>query len=121
MACWLDQLLTDKVGKIGEDVPPSEFTHIIDLNRIKHNFPVFDIMATKEDEIYVFSIKARKKYGKGGKLNPCYNVLSGKTISRKYKKALDLFTTMGHDIETIHYCFMIIPLEEDQSCIYYWG
>jgi hypothetical protein len=82
---------------------------------------VFDIMAKKDGEVYVFSIKARKKYGKGRKLNPCYNVLSGKTISRKYKKALDLFTAMGHNIHTIHYCFMIVPLEKDKDCIYYWG
>jgi hypothetical protein len=110
------------LGKIGEDVPKSEFTDVKNLNDIKSNFPVFDIIAKKNNEIYVFSVKARKRYGKDGKINPCYNILSGsKTISRKYKKALDAFTDMGYDINAIHYCFLVCPLEENKDCIYYWG
>ena len=35
------------LGKIGEDVPQNEFTDIKNLNDIKHNFPVFDIIAKK--------------------------------------------------------------------------
>ena len=67
-------------------------TDIKNLNDIKHNFPVFYIIAKKDDEIYVFSAKARKRYGANGKINPCYNILSGrKTIPRKYKKALVSF------------------------------
>jgi len=110
------------LGKIGEDIPQNEFTDIINLNDIKHNFPVFDIMSKKDEEVYVFSVKARKRYGKNGKINPRYNILSGsKTISRKYKKALDIFTDMGYDIHKIHYCFLICPLEENKPCVYYWG
>lgn len=110
------------LGKIGEDVPQNEFTDIKNLNDIKHNFPVFDIIAKKDGEIYVFSAKARKRYGANGKINPCYNILSGsKTISRKYKKALVSFIEMGYDINKIHYCFLICPLEENKTCNYYWG
>jgi len=96
------------IGKIGEDLPRSEFTDIQNLNDIKHNFPIFDIIGKKDDEIYVFSVKARKKYGENLKLNPNYNILSGKdgAISRKYKKALDNLTEMGYDTTLIHYCFL---------------
>lgn len=122
MTSLLEKASKQILGKIGEDIPQSEFTDIMNLNNIKHNFPVFDIIAKKDGEVYVFSAKARKRYGANGKINPCYNILSGsKTISRKYKKALDAFTEMGHDINKIHYCFLVCPLEENKSCIYYWG
>lgn len=118
----LEKISKQILGKIGEDLPQSEFTDIKNLNVIKNNFPIFDIIAKKEGEVYVFSAKARKRYGANGKINPCYNILSGsKTISRKYKKALEAFTEMGHDINKIHYCFLICPLEENKACIYYWG
>ena len=121
-ASSLETLSNQILGRIGEDIPPSEFTDITNLNSIKHNFPVFDIIATKDDEVYVFSIKARKRYGANGKLNSCYNILYGsKTMARRYKKALDAFTEMGHDISRIHYCFLVCPLEENKPCMYYWG
>jgi hypothetical protein len=110
------------LGEIGEDMPPCEFTDIQNLNNIKPNFPIFDIIARKNGEIYVFSAKARNRYGANGKLNPCYNILSGGNIlTRKYKKALEYLTEMGHDIDKIHYCFLVCPLEENKSCVYYWG
>jgi hypothetical protein len=91
MSSSLENISKQILGKIGEDIPQSDFTDIKNLNDIKHNFPVFDIIAKKGDEIYVFSAKARKRYRINGKINPCYNILSGsKTISRKYKKALEL-------------------------------
>jgi hypothetical protein len=122
MSSSLENISKQILGKIGEDIPQSDFTDIKNLNDIKHNFPVFDIIAKKGDEIYVFSAKARKRYRINGKINPCYNILSGsKTISRKYKKALDAFTEMGHDINKIHYCFLVCPLEENKTCMYYWG
>jgi hypothetical protein len=118
----LEKLSNQILGQIGEDIPQSEFTDIKNLNSIKHNFPVFDLIAKKDDEVYVFSVKARKRYGASGKLNSCYNILYGsKTMARKYKKALDAFTEIGHDINTIHYCFLVCPLEENKPCMYYWG
>ena len=122
MSSSLENISKQIIGKIGEDIPQSDFTDIKNLNDIKHNFPVFDIIAKKDDEIYVFSVKARKRYGVNGKINPCYNILSGsKIISRKYKKALDAFREMGYDINKIHYCFLVCPLEENKTCMYYWG
>jgi len=122
MPLSLEDLTNDILGRIGEDLPQSEFTDVKNLNDIKHNFPVFDIIAKKDGEVYVFSVKARKRYGANGKINPCYNILAGsKSISRKYTKALDAFKEMGYDINKIHYCFLVCPLEENKSCIYYWG
>ncbi len=122
MANSLEFLTRQIIGKIGEDVPPSEFTDILHLNNIRHNFPVFDIIAKKDGEVYAFSVKARKRYGKDGKINPCYNILYGSNIiTRKYKKALDIFSELDYDISNIHYCFLIAPIEENKDCIYYWG
>lgn len=110
------------LGNIGEDLPNSVFTDIQNLNDIKHNFPVFDVLAKKDGETYVFSVKARKRFGQNGKLNPCYNILYGhKTMSRKYQKALTYLTEMGYDTTKIHYCFLVAPLEENKPCVYYWG
>jgi len=110
------------LGNIGEDLPNSEFTDIQNLNAVKHNFPVFDILAKKDGEVYVFSVKARKRFGQNGKINPCYNILYGSaTMSRKYQKALTYLTDMGYDTTKIRYCFLVAPLEEDKDCIYYWG
>jgi hypothetical protein len=122
MTTFIENLPKHIIGKIGEDIPSSEFTDIKNLNDIKPNFPVFDIIAKKDNEVYVFSAKARKHYGKDGKINKCYNILSGsKTISNTYKKALDAFKEMDYDINTIHYCFLVCPLEENKDCVYYWG
>jgi hypothetical protein len=118
----MENLSRDILGKIGEDLPQNDFVDVKNLNNIKHNFPIFDIIAKKDEEIYVFSAKARKRYMLNGKINPYYNILSGgKNISKKFKKAIDIFTELGYDINKIHYCFLICPLEENKSCIYYWG
>lgn len=58
------------------------------MNDVRHNFPVFDIIAKKDGEIYAFSAKARNRYGANGKINSCYHMLYGKNIQRKYKKHL---------------------------------
>lgn len=118
----LRTLSKNTLGKIGEDLPPTdEFMDIINLNNIYPNFPVFDIIAKKNEEVYVFSAKARLRYGINGKLNEIYNILTGENLSSKYKKALNLFTEMNYDINKIHYCFLVCPLEENKPCIYYWG
>ena len=122
MSSLLDNVSKKILGKIGEDIPESEFTNIQNLNERIHNFPVFDIIAYKDGEVYVFSAKARKLYSANGKINSRYNILYGKTvISRKYKKALDEFKKMGLDINKIHYCFLLCPIEENKPCVYYWG
>jgi hypothetical protein len=106
------------LGHIGETLPNSEFRIICNLNTIKPNFPVFDILAEKDGDIYAFSVKARKRYGQNGKVNPCYNLLTG-GMARKFKKALDALSEMGYP--TVRYCFLVAPLEEDTICTWYWG
>jgi hypothetical protein len=32
-----------------------------------------------------------------------------------------LLHTLFYDIEKIHYCFLVVPLEENKECVYYWG
>ena len=117
----MNNLSKHKLGKFGENVPLSEFTDIKNLNDYKSNFPIFDLIGKKGIDIFVFSVKARKRHGNNGKLNSNYNILSGKNLSSKYKKSLDLFTEMGLDIYLIHYCFLIVPIQKKQECIWYWG
>ena len=118
----VSQLPKNIIGDIGEDLPLSDFTNVRNLNSIHPNFPGFDMIAEKDGETYVFSIKCRKKYGANGKLNSAYNICNhATTFGRKIKKALDLLTTMGYDIALLHYCFLVAPLEEDKDCVYYWG
>lgn len=123
MPSILDSATNMLLGKIGEDLPVTdEFSEVVNLNTIQHNFPFFDIIAKKNDEIYVFSVKARKRNGGNGKLNPCYHLHHGSdVIARKFKKAADLLAKMGHDVAKIHYCFMVVPIEENTRCSYYWG
>jgi hypothetical protein len=110
------------LGIIGEDLPVSEFTDIINLNTLHHNFPIFDHLAKKDNEIYVFSTKARKRLGANGKMNASYNILyNSSSIQRKFQKAVGLLKKYGYPVETIHYCFLVAPLEENCDCKYYWG
>ena len=65
------------------------FTDVINLNKIVHNFPVFDVLAKKNNEWYVFSSKTRNKYHPiNGKLNRQYNIFAnGKNSKHKLNKA----------------------------------
>lgn len=119
-----DNICIKTVGKIGEDLPFQEqFTDIKNLNDYKTNFPVFDIVAKKDNITYVFTAKGRNKYGKTGKLNERYNLLSGsgQYKAKKLQKSLDLLKKHGYDTDLIIYCFLIVPVEKNKDCIYYWG
>lgn len=123
MSSILDRSTNMILGKIGEDLPEStEFTEILNLNTIQNNFPFFDILAKKDGEVYVFNVKARKRYGANGKLNTSYHLYKkSDNISGKFSKALELLTKLGYDTSKIHYCFMVVPIEENIKCSYYWG
>ena len=111
-----------ELGIIGETLPSqNEFFDVINLNKIKYNFEVFDFIARRkeDDDWYLFSAKARYKYSKHGTLNPKYNILT-KNNSKKFKKAIDLLNANGF-CGKFHYCFLIAPIEENKDCIYYWG
>lgn len=110
------------LGNMGEDLPSSEFSDILNLNTLHSNFPIFDHLAKKNNEVYVFSTKARKRIGANGKLNSSYNILyNSTTIGRKFKKAVELLKKHGYNPEVIHYCFLIAPMIENTDCKYYWG
>ena len=76
------------LGEIGESIQSSEFTNIKNLNDlIQHNFPIFDLIADKGNDKYIFSVKARYKYGQNGKINHIYNILhntSTSSVASKY-------------------------------------
>ena len=121
---FCDTICVKTVGKIGEDLPfHEEFENIKNLNDYKMNFPVFDIVAEKNNKIYVFTAKGRNKYNKNGKFNERYNLLSGTGPhkSSKLKKSLNLLKEHGYDTDSIVYCFLIAPIEKNKDCIYYWG
>jgi hypothetical protein len=118
----LDSLTRIYLGNMGEDLPESEFSEILNLNTLHHNFPIFDHLAKKNNEVYVFSTKARKRMGANGKLNSSYNILyNSSTIGRKFKQAVQLLKENGYTPETLHYCFLIAPMSENTDCKYYWG
>ena len=117
----LKNLSIHKLGSIGEILPDS-VKLIKDLNQLKHNFPVFDVIISVDNELYVMSIKARKKFGKNGKFNSQYNILTGSNKrARKFKLALDLLIKFGYDIEKLNFGFIVAPFEENRDVIYYMG
>ena len=110
------------LGKVGEDVEGfTGFTNWRNLNEIKSNFEIFDYTAERDGETYVFSNKARTKYQKNGKLNPRYNILSDETMVRRYGVAMCRLREMGYDTDKLHFCFIVVPVEEGRDCVYYWG
>ena len=112
-----------QLGKLGEILPNNpSVEEIIDLNSLKSNFPVFDTALRINQQYYILSIKARKKYGKNGKLNSQYNILTGSTRrSTKFKKALDLLKNHGFDLPMLKFGFLVAPIEENKDCVYYMG
>jgi len=85
-----------KIGDWGEKVSETllqqhGYNEVVNLNKVKHNFPVFDLLAQKDGNYYLFTIKARNKYNpSNGKLNRQYNILVTKKSRYKLKRALDL-------------------------------
>lgn len=91
-------MITDKqkIGDWGEIngiklLKKNGFTDITDLNKIKHNFPVYDLLAKKGNTWYAFTSKTRNKFNPGdGKLNRQYNILVKKKSRYKLDKAAQL-------------------------------
>jgi hypothetical protein len=79
------------------------------------------LVGEKNGETYVFSIKARKKRNNKGDINPSYNLLTNrKTLNRRFETVISELTKHGYDVNNIHYCFLIAPIEENEKCVYYW-
>lgn len=60
MAYSFETITKNIIGKIGEDLPQSEFTDIQNLNNIKYNFPIFDIIGKKMKKFMFFQLKQEK-------------------------------------------------------------
>jgi hypothetical protein len=57
----------------------AKFTNIVPLN-VRRQHPGGDVMATKDNRVYFFSVKARDRFGQDGKPNPGYNIYPEKVI-----------------------------------------
>jgi hypothetical protein len=57
------------------------FEEIEPLNVGQRNHPGGDILASRSGSRYLFSVKARDRFGKNGKINPGYNVYPDKVIA----------------------------------------
>jgi hypothetical protein len=89
-------MIIDKqiIGNWGEEngiklLKKNGYKNIINLNKVKHNFPVFDLLAQLGNDWYVFSSKTRNKFNPSdGKLNRQYNIFTnGKKSKYKLDKA----------------------------------
>lgn len=78
------------LGELGElfgvkALVDAKYDKVRNLNDVKMNFPFADLIAEKNEERYVISIKARNKFQKNGKLNSSYNL--GNNCYEKARKA----------------------------------
>jgi hypothetical protein len=115
-------LSTQTIGHMGEILPDCEFEGIVNLNTLKVNFPLFDHIAYRNGRLYIFTTKARSKYGASGKQNTSYNLLpSGAT--RKFLAACDLLQKHGYDPSSATYGFIVSRIDdiETDHVTYYWG
>lgn len=113
----VEKVTIDLVRKIGTSLPHcNTFPNIDKLSTI---FKVFNMVAEKNKELYVFKIVTRNKYNDGGIYNPSINLLS--TANKKnYQNEIALLKKT-YDTDKIHYCYIISQIEKDVDCIYYWG
>ncbi len=122
-------MILDKqiIGNWGESngiklLKKNGFTNIIDLNEVVHNFPVFDLLAKKNEDWYVFSSKTRNKYQPSdGKLNRQYNILTTKKSRYKLNKALTLLKEK-FNINTVKKYWIACPIDYNyETQTFYYG
>lgn len=88
------------------------------LNEIKNNFPLFDVLA----ESKFYTVKTRRKLTpKDGKLNGEYNIVKSSQCAQKLKSFYSAVETLNinADIENLHW--VAIPYEDDAWCPVYHG
>lgn len=112
----LHALSTTTISQLSAEIPPSSFTNVTRLLSI----PLFDFLAEKDGETYVFAACARRKHGLDGKINPAYHLFTGNYLDN-YTAALKGLAHMGYDLSTLHYCFLVCPVETGKDSVYYWG
>ena len=109
------------IGELGENLPESRFTGIVNLNTFHKNFPLFDHLAYLDGQLYVFTTKSRSKYGRNGKQNVSYNLLPA-NATRKFHTACALLRGHGYDPSAARYGFIVSRLDpETPTTTYYWG
>jgi len=122
-------MILDKqiIGNWGEEygiklLKKNGFTNIKDLNKVIHNFPVFDLLAQKNGDWYVFSSKTRNKYQPSdGKLNRQYNILQRAKSKYKLNKALELLKEK-FSIEGVKKYWIACPIDYKQKTqTFYFG
>jgi hypothetical protein len=116
------------MGDIGEQyacdlLERAGFTEIKNLNTLRANFPLFDIIAKKDDQYYLFTVKARNKIENStGRINPCYNICALKGSSLKRSKSIAILKELGYPEITAEYHYWITcPIVPNQQWIFYWG
>jgi hypothetical protein len=83
---------TTKLGRLGEQLAEerltaASFTNVRNLNR-GVNFPYADILATKNDQVFLIGVKSRNEFRDNGKLNPCYNAVLIRDDKKKLLEGL---------------------------------
>jgi hypothetical protein len=116
------------MGDVGEQyaihlLERAGFVEIKNLNTLRSNFPLFDIIAKKDDRYYLFTVKARNKIENStGRVNPCYNICALKGSSSKSQKSSALLKEHGYPEITSEYHYWITcPIVPDTQWIFYWG
>jgi hypothetical protein len=88
------------------------------LNAIKNNFPLFDLIENNN----FYTVKTRRKYTpKDGKLNGEYNIVKP---SQSYKKLQSFYTAVKElnvEVDTDNLYWVAIPYEDDAWCPVYYG
>jgi hypothetical protein len=74
------------LGDWGEDVAAqllgaNGFSDVVMLNDGQRNHPGGDILAKKDERLFLFSVKARDRFMKNGKVNWGYNIYPRKVIA----------------------------------------
>jgi hypothetical protein len=103
------------LGNIGEELAEqflalNRFTNVRNLNNVNPNASYADVLAERDGQRYVISIKIRNKYERTGKLNARYKL--GKSAQRLAKGA-----EQQHQATA---AWVVISLE-GESCSAYFG
>lgn len=116
------------MGDLGEQyavqlLNQNGFIEVKNLNTIRANFPLFDLIAKKDGQYYLFTVKARNKMENStGRVNPCYNICALKGSSQKRAKSIELLKEIGYpEIQPEYHYWITCPIIPDTPWVFYWG
>lgn len=88
------------------------------LNEIKNNFPLFDVL----EESKFYTVKTRRKLTpKDGKLNSEYNIVKSSQCVQKLKSFHTAAESLNIKPKTEDLYWVAIPYEDDIWCPVYYG